>query len=308
MSFDTRDFRSALGKFATGVTVITARDGEENHGVTASSFNSVSMDPPLILWSIDKGAYSLNAYRNAEHFVVNVLSNEQVDISNRFARRGEDKFAGLAIEESLGGVAKVKGAAAHFECRTWNIYEGGDHLIIVGEVIRYDSRNEGTALVFHNGRYAVPEPHPMVLNVDEQTTLDGRLGKHLLYLMRQALAAYRSDFYPRLGSLGVNDNEWRILTLLADRGPLSAEALAQRVAQPQADLEDTLAGLRERALVGLDGNGRVQLSEQGQALARRLLSMADDYEQRLFENLESSEVGAIKSGLGRVIERLGASL
>ncbi|MBR9903490.1 MAG: nitrilotriacetate monooxygenase [Gammaproteobacteria bacterium] len=308
MSFDKRDFRSALGKFATGVTVITARDGEENHGVTASSFNSVSMDPPLILWSIDKGAYSLNAYRNAEHFVVNVLSNEQVDISNRFARRGEDKFAGLAIEEGLGGVAKVKGAAAHFECRTWNIYEGGDHLIIVGEVIRYDSRNEGTALVFHNGRYAVPEPHPMVLNVDEQTTLDGRLGKHLLYLMRQALAAYRSDFYPRLGSLGVNDNEWRILTLLADRGPLSAEALAQRVAQPQADLEDTLAGLRERALVGLDDNGRVQLSEQGQVLARRLLSMADDYEQRLFENLEPSEVGAIKSGLGRVIERLGASL
>ncbi|MBT2772349.1 flavin reductase [Halomonas sp. ISL-60] len=307
MSFDTRDFRSALGKFATGVTVVTTRSGEENHGVTASSFNSVSMDPPLILWSIDKGAYSLTAYRNAEHFVVNVLSNDQVDISNRFARRGEDKFSGIAIEEGIGGVAKIKGAAAHFECRTWNVYEGGDHLIIVGEVVRYAYRNEGSALVFHNGRYAVPEPHPMVLNVDEQTALDGRLGKHLLYLMRQALAAYRGDFYPRLSSLGVNDNEWRILTLLADRGPLPSEALAQRVAQPQADLEDTLAGLRERALV-VDGNGCVQLSEQGQALARRLLSMADDYEQRLFENLEPSGVGAIKLGLGRVIEHLGASL
>lgn len=308
MSFDTRDFRSALGKFATGVTVVTARDGEENHGVTASSFNSVSMEPPLILWSIDKGANSLNAYRNAEHFVVNVLSNEQVDISNRFARRGEDKFAGIVIEEGLGGVPKVKGAAAHFECRTWNVYEGGDHLIIVGEVMRYAYRNEGSALVFHNGRYAVPEPHPLMLNVGERTALDGRLGKHLLYLMRQALAAYRADFYPRLGSLGVNDNEWRILTLLADRGPLVAEVLAERVAQPQADLEDTLDGLRERGLVGLDGDGCVRLSEEGQALALRLLAMADDYERRLFENLEPAEVSAIKSGLGRVIERLGASL
>ncbi|MGR4070080.1 flavin reductase [Billgrantia sp. C5P2] len=308
MSFDTRDFRSALGKFATGVTVVTAREGEENHGVTASSFNSVSMEPPLILWSIDKGAYSLNAYRNAEHFVVNVLSNEQVDISNRFARRGEDKFAGIAIEEGLGGVAKVKGAAAHFECRTWNVYEGGDHLIIVGEVVRYAYRNEGSALVFHNGRYAVPEPHPLLLNVGEHPALNGRLGKHLLYLMRQALAAYRGDFYPRLGSLGVNDNEWRILTLLADRGPQAAETLAERVAQPQADLEDTLDGLRERGLVGPGEDGCVRLSEEGQALALRLLAMADDYERRLFENLEPAEVSAIKSGLGRVIERLGAPL
>lgn len=308
MSFNTRDFRSALGKFATGVTVVTAREGEENHGVTASSFNSVSMEPPLILWSIDKGAYSLNAYRHAEHFVVNVLGNEQVDISNRFARRGEDKFAGIAIEEGIGGVAKVKGAAAHFECRTWNVYEGGDHLIIVGEVVRYAYRNEGSALVFHNGRYAVPEPHPLLLNVGERPALNGRLGKHLLYLMRQALAAYRGDFYPRLGSLGVSDNEWRILTLLADRGPLVAEVLAERVAQPQADLEDTLDGLRERGLVGPGEDGCVRLSEEGQALALRLLAMADDYERRLFENLEPAEVSAIKSGLGRVIERLGAPL
>ncbi len=306
MSFDTRDFRSALGKFATGVTVVTARDGEEDHGVTASSFNSVSMDPPLILWSIDKGAYSLDVYRHAEHFVVNVLGNEQVDISNRFARRGEDKFAGIATAPGLGGVARVTGAAAHFECRTWNVYEGGDHLIIVGEVLRYAYRNEGSALVFHNGRYAVPEPHPLMLDVGEPTEMGGRLGRHLLYLMRQALAAYRGDFYPRLASLGVNDNEWRVLTLLADGGPLSAEVLARRVSQPLAEFEDTLAILGERALLSVDAARNVHLTETGQTLALRLLAMADDYERRLFESLAADEVDALKSGLGRVIERLGA--
>lgn len=307
MSLDTRDFRRALGKFATGVTVVTTRDAEGEHfGVTASSFNTVSMDPPLILWSIDKGAYSLAAYRDADHFVVNVLGNDQVEISNRFASRGEDKFAGIGIEEGVGGVAKVKNAAAHFECRTWNVYEGGDHLIIVGEVVRYGYRDAGSALVFHNGRYAVPEPHPMLLPVDEQGALDGRLGKHLLYLMRQALAAYRGDFYPRLGSLGVNDKEWRVLTLLADRGPLAAEVLARRVAQPLADLEDTLSGLRERSLAETDDENRITLREAGQALALRLLAMADDYERRLLEGLEPAEVDTLKAGLGRVIERLGA--
>lgn len=306
MSLDTRDFRRALGKFATGVTVVTTRDdGGEHYGVTASSFNTVSMDPPLILWSIDKGAYSLAAYREAEHFVVNVLGNDQVEVSNRFASRGEDKFAGIAIEEGLGGAAKVKDAAAHFECRTWNVYEGGDHLIIVGEVMRYGYREEGSALVFHNGRYAVPEPHPMMLPVEEQSVLDGRLGKHLLYLMRQALSAYCGDFYPRLGSLGVNDKEWRVLTLLADRGALDRDTLARRVAQPLADLDDTLGGLRERALVAVDDDHRIALNDAGRALALRLLTMADDYERRLLEGLSAAEVEALKTGLGCVVERLG---
>lgn len=308
MSLDTRDFRRALGKFATGVTVVTTREGDgdgEHYGVTASSFNTVSMDPPLILWSIDKGAYSLDAYRDAEHFVVNVLGNDQVEVSNRFASRGEDKFAGIGIEEGLGGAAKVKGAAAHFECRTWNIYEGGDHLIIVGEVVRYSYRDEGSALVFHNGRYAVPEPHPLLLPVDEKSVLDGRLGKHLLYMMRQALSAYCGDFYPRLGSLGVNDKEWRVLTLLADRGDLDRDTLARRVAQPVADLDDTLSGLQDRNLVDINDEHRVTLSETGKTLALRLLTLADDYERRLLEGLLAEEVDTLKAGLGRVVERLG---
>jgi len=148
----------------------------------------------------------------------------------------------------------------------------------------------------------------MVLPVGEESALDGRLGKHLLYLMRQALVAYRGDFYPRLGSLGINEKEWRVLTLLADRGDMEAALLAQRVAQPLKDLEDTLTGLQERALVGKDENEHVQLSEEGKSLALRLLAMADDHEKRLLEEMNPDEVRTLKAGLGRLVDRLGTSL
>ncbi|MCG7602180.1 flavin reductase [Halomonas sp. McH1-25] len=305
MSIDTKEFRRALGKFATGVTVITARDEAGVHyGVTASSFNSVSMDPPLILWSIDKGAYSLEAYRKAEYFIVNVLGTGQVDISNRFARKGEDKFASTEWSEGIGGTAKIDGANAQFECRTWNVYEGGDHLIIIGEVLDFSLRDGNNALVFYNGRYAVPEPHPIMLPVDEEVATDGRLGKHLLYLLRQALSAYCNDFYPRLSSLGVNDKDWRILTLLADRGPLNCEVLARRVAQPMEHFEDTLSGLCERGLVRIKPTKEAELSDEGQALSQRLLAMADDYESRLLNWLEPDEMDTVKAGLTSVIEHL----
>lgn len=308
MSFDSRDFRRALGKFATGVTVVTTRDAEgEHYGVTASSFNSVSMEPPLILWSIDKGAYSLEAYRHAEHFVVNVLGNDQVEVSNRFARKGEDKFAGIEWAGGAGGAARIQGAAAQFECRTWNVYEGGDHFIIVGEVLSYEYRDDGNALVFHNGRYAVPEPHPMTLSADEPSVLGGRLGNHFLYLLRQALWAYCADFYPRLSSLGVNEKEWRVLTLLADRGPLTVDTLPQRVAQPPEDLEDTLSYLAEKGLVSLDAERSAALTEAGQALALQLLAMADEYESRVLDGLESSEIKTLKDGLSSVVERFAVS-
>ena len=103
--FDALKFRNALGNFATGVTVVTAKDTNNGYvGTTASSFNSVSMDPPLILWSIDKGARALESYEQAEHFVVNVLAADQVSVSNHFARQQEDKFKDMDYSLSEYGV------------------------------------------------------------------------------------------------------------------------------------------------------------------------------------------------------------
>ncbi|RTE64497.1 flavin reductase [Amphritea opalescens] len=161
MLVDVKDFRRALGKFPTGVTVITGVDDSGNKiGVTASSFNSVSIEPALVLWSIDKGALSLNAFAEGKPFTVHVLRDDQVDISNKFARRGEDKFSGVELSDSVHGAPRITGTAAWFECHVWNVYEGGDHLIIVGQVNEYGYDDDTSSLVFHNGGYAVPELHP----------------------------------------------------------------------------------------------------------------------------------------------------
>lgn len=161
--FDKRDFRTALGQFPTGVTVITTIDENgEPIGCTASSFNSVSVEPALVLWSVDKGAFSAKIFEKAEHFTVNILSEEQMDISNKFAGRGEDKFKDVSYSKGLGDSPLLEGCGAQFECKTWNVYEGGDHLIIVGEVMEYSHDVALSPLVFSQGNYAVTTSHPSV--------------------------------------------------------------------------------------------------------------------------------------------------
>lgn len=160
-TLDPRDFRRALAQFPTGVTVITTVDGQGSPvGVTASSFNSVSLDPPLILWSVDKRAFSAEIFKASTHFAVNVLADDQIPLSNRFAGRGEDKFKDVAWTAGLGGCPLFDGVAARFECRTWNVYDGGDHLIVVGEVAAYIHDADRAPLVFARGAYAVTSTHP----------------------------------------------------------------------------------------------------------------------------------------------------
>jgi flavin reductase (DIM6/NTAB) family NADH-FMN oxidoreductase RutF len=158
--FDRRDYRKALGQFATGVTVVTARacDGRKV-GVTVNSFSSVSLDPPLILWSISRQTPSFTDFSNATHFAVNVLESRQHHLSRQFSTPVPDKFAGVEFGEGTGGVPLLHGAIAQFVCRKVRQYDGGDHVILVGEVEHY-KYNEGEPLVFHSGRYRIATRHP----------------------------------------------------------------------------------------------------------------------------------------------------
>ncbi len=158
-ALDAREFRNALGSFATGVTIITTKDENGYVGTTASSFNTVSMDPPLILWSIDKRARALPAYEQGGHFCVNVLADDQMELSNRFARQQDDKFSGVDYKVNQHDIPMLEGCSTRFQCKTKYLYEGGDHMIIVGEVLDFDT-SERDGLLFHNGRYAVSESHP----------------------------------------------------------------------------------------------------------------------------------------------------
>ncbi len=158
--FDRRDFRKALGQFSTGVTVITTRamDGRRV-GMTANSFSSVSLDPPLVLWSLARQAPSLADFTGASHFAINVLAANQHHLSRQFSTPQADKFGGVDCCEGTAGVPLLNGTIARFVCRNVRQYDGGDHLIFIGEVERYD-RFDGEPLVFHSGYYQVTTRHP----------------------------------------------------------------------------------------------------------------------------------------------------
>jgi len=156
---DSRAFRRCLGQYPTGVTVITARHGEELVGMTVNSFASVSLDPPLILWSIRRESRSVEAYRNAGHFVVNVLAHDQIEVSQCFAKGDPEKFGRVTWEAGLGGAPLIHGAVAHLECRRVSIQEAGDHLIVIGEVEQY-AHFDGKPLTFSNGEYATMQGLP----------------------------------------------------------------------------------------------------------------------------------------------------
>lgn len=154
MSIDRRAFRNALGCFATGITVVTAVSRESGMiGVTANSFNSVSLDPPLVLFSLDRRAYSLPIFHEAGQFAVNVLSAEQRHLAAIFAAPLIDKWDGVDYELWDTGCPILREALASFECKTQHIYDGGDHLIFVGRVrkMRWDA--SGEPLLYFRGAY-----------------------------------------------------------------------------------------------------------------------------------------------------------
>jgi 3-hydroxy-9,10-secoandrosta-1,3,5(10)-triene-9,17-dione monooxygenase reductase component len=231
-ALDLRAFRNALGQFATGVTIVTARDvSGERVGATVSSFNSVSLDPPMVLWSLDKRAHSRAIFEASTHFAVHVLRLEQQELARRFATRGANKFEGLGCDVGLGDVPLLSDCAACFECETKHRYDGGDHLIFVGEVQRF-AHAASPPLVFHGGAFAQARQLMMGQaadgGIDEAT---GRFGPDFLcYLLARAhFQTYRplADEFQRVG---MSEAEYFVLSLLCIRDGLTLANLGQMLA------------------------------------------------------------------------------
>lgn len=158
-SFSPLEFRAALGSFATGVTIVTARAADGSLiGLTANSFNSVSLEPPLVLWSLSKRAGSMPVFARGSHYAINILSADQRELAERFARKGEDRWAGVAWREGVAGAPVLDGAMAVFECFNRSRYDEGDHVIFVGEVERCSHAPGTTPLIFHGGRFYTEMP------------------------------------------------------------------------------------------------------------------------------------------------------
>ena len=158
-TFSAQEFRAALGMFATGVTIVTARTAQgELIGLTANSFNSVSLTPPLVLWSLSRAAASMAVFSAGSHYAINVLAAEQKTLAERFATRGGDRWTAVGFDEGAGGAPLLHGAAATFECFNRSRYQEGDHVIFVGEVERCTHRHGASPLLFHGGRYYTEHP------------------------------------------------------------------------------------------------------------------------------------------------------
>lgn len=298
---DARAFRAALGSFATGVTVITARAADGRPvGLTASSFNSVSLEPPMVLWSLAKKALSLPAFMQAGHWAVHVLAADQEALSNRFARAGEDKFAGLRIDAGVGGVPLLPGCAARFECETSFRYEGGDHIIFVGRVLSFQ-RAERAPLVFHGGRYAQAAVKPPL-----PCRQAGGFSEDLLgYLLGRAYHQFHLGIRPALRAAGLSDAAWYAVAALTVRDGLALEVLRAAIHHGDDDtLDQVLAPLQATGWVELRGSGaalRVHLSDSGRTRALHLLAAAKSREVDLLGVLGCAEGEMLKGLLQRLI-------
>ena len=290
-TIDPKQFRNALGAFTTGVTVVTTRkpDGTDV-GLTANSFNSVSLEPPMVLWSLAKTSGSLQAFNDSEHFAVHILSNRQEALSGRFAKRGIDKFEGQELSRGQGGVPLLPGCSARFECRVAYRYEGGDHVIFVGEVL--NSEHFGLPpLVFQSGGYALAVKKPAEYAAEEAAYQTDSFGRNALtYLLGRVFHQLRYQLKPSLAEHGLNDVEHQVIGVLGvrdDRELAELDALLRLTGQ--CVTAEALAGLVQRGYLACDG-GRAQLTDAGRQLNIELIAATKAIEDDALEGFDHGEV------------------
>jgi len=304
-------FRNALGQFATGVTIVTTCDSEENPvGVTASSFNSVSLDPPLILWSLAKTAHSMPAYQNSGGFNVHVLASHQSDLSNRFARQSDDKFKDVDFTNCKQGFPLLNEFAALFRCKTHFQYEGGDHIIFVGEVIDYQT-HDFPVLVFHGGRYAEAkqktapaEPHELGIDLNRGRFSDD----FLLYLLSRA--HFQTSYPTRKAcyDIGMSEPEYFCLSLLSMSGALSKDEIVYRLEHTGHHPDDEIfARLARKGWVEND-NTKIQISDSGRETFIKLLAHSKALEEQLLKHFTDDELASASAFLKKLIDITGSEI
>ncbi len=294
VQIDPMKFRRALGNFATGVTIMTAQNAEgEKVGVTANSFNSVSLDPALILWSIDKNSSSFHVFEQATHFAVNILSGSQIELSNKFARRNIDKYDGTSYRAGAGQAPILEHCSAVFECERHQIIDGGDHWIIIGKVVNF--HDEGRSpLVYHQGAYSGVTPHPLLQVKDTLDVADvgemhqGHLHSNVCYLMSRAFKFYQNDYIPKQLVTGFRTSEARLLLVLGSGTASSKADLPRDIAMPMREVEQSAAILAKDGLL-VENDGFYHLTEKGKKTAHYLFDIADSHQNEVLEKYSDAE-------------------
>ena len=314
-SFDPQAFRAALGTFTTGVTIITSRaeDGQAV-GITANSFNSVSLNPPMVLWSLAKNARSLPVFSSSKHWNVHVLSVEQEELSGRFARQGEDKFAGIELAQGISDAPLLNDCTARFQCRTAFQYDGGDHTIFVGEVLAFD-HSDRAPLAFQSGQYALATRKPREeLRLSSPPPPECSYTEDLLgYLLGRAHYQLLNSMRRNSSSAKVLDEHgFYVLSVLCIRDNLTLEELNQFVEYTgKAVQASTMVFLERQNLIAIeqkDGQTRYVLTADGREVSVNEIAQAKALEQEVIGKLGESDAQALKVLLKRLIAQTDCGL
>ncbi|MGE0230513.1 MAG: flavin reductase [Flavobacteriaceae bacterium] len=292
---DTRAFRQSLGNFATGVTVITASDGKQRVGITANSFSSVSLDPPLILWSADKKSTSLPTFLKSGHFAINVLSAGQVEVAANFAKSGGDKYAAVDWEPGIEGVPLITGAVAGFECSRFAEHDAGDHIIFIGRVERF-RRYERPLLIFAQGRYGLLAEYVEADKAPKSRPLSESTENLFFTQMRDTLQVMSTALRAHRHAEGLNTTETRVLWQAGLIPGATMDTLARRSFLAIDEASEVVATLIERGLLANPANP--VLSDAGADKLSALRRRTRSYEIEKLRGVDAADI----DGFWRVLE------
>ncbi len=305
--FDAKSLRTAFGAFATGVTIVTARDsGVADVGLTANSFSSLSLTPPMVLWSLSKTSSSIDAFRGSDYFAVHVLSAEQETLSTRFATKGIERFAGVPVDRGPEGIPMLRDCAARFVCRTAYQHEGGDHVIFVGQVLDFTHTGR-LPLVFHSGRYGMVFQKEAAQQDPAGETGSSLSPNDLLYHVSNAYFRIRRGGIQELRRRGWTGEEYATLSVLGrENGLRLAEIRARSEARGRPIAPETIERLVTRGLIStanpMGAEREVWLTPAGRQALIEIIAIHKASEAHVLEGFDLSEVQLLKQFLRRIVD------
>jgi len=298
---DVDALRRCFGQYATGVTVMTASVEGEPVAMTANSFSSVSLDPPLVSWSIKRVSQSFSKFRIAEDFAVNILADSQVDVSRNFGRSAGDKFKGIGWKRGLNGLPLLDGAAAHIQCRVANQFDGGDHLILLGRVMAFEHFDR-KLLLFAQGRYAVAQDHPAIESSVDTTSTRGPSDSFIAGLMYRAYGALAERMEEVQRKQGFTPAEARILGAVATFSGYTTSELMPELYLGESAAKSAFASLRASGVISIDAKERIAFTELGNAKLALLLDALRRQQDQLLGGLPDEDIEAARRVFRQMIE------
>jgi len=295
---DLGALRRALGSFPTGVTIITAAGPSAPVGVTANSFASVSLDPPLVLWSVSHTSRSYHKFLESGHFAINILADDQIGVSQQFASSSDNKFNHVPWRKGKTGAPLIDGALAYFDCVCEAKYEGGDHTIMVGRVVDF-ARYDGAPLVFFQGRYGVAVDHPeSVIKPSEAKAKDMKdtdlADLPLVSLIAKAHYQEDIDVNEQRIAAGLTPVGSKVLGGLYNSLPQTAEELSNKMYLDIRDVFDSLNDFTEHGdVVELQGK-RYELTEQGRKRRQLMIEYLEKYQAEKLANTSAADIEATR--------------